>query len=637
GGSSASDRYLFDPGHGHDVIDDYAQNEAQADSVVFRQAQSAGATFDHVGNDLVIHAYGDDNSVTLKNYFSSDGYRRYHLVFDDATLNAEQVLAREYTFTGTDGNDALYGWNTDDTLLGGAGNDWLYGQAGHDTLIGGTGDDYLSGGSSESDRYLFDPGHGHDVIDDYAQSEAQADTVVFRQAQSAGATFDHVGNDLVIHAYGDDNSVTLKNYFSSDGYRRYHLVFDDVTLNAEQVLPREYTLTGTADNDWLIGWSSHDVLTGGTGDDYLAGGSSASDRYLFDPGHGHDVIDDYAQNEAQADTVVFRQAQSAGATFNHVGNDLVIHAYGDDNSVTLKNYFSGDGYRRYHMVFDDVTLNAEQVLAREYSLTGTAGNDQLIGWSSHDVLTGGAGDDYLAGGSSASDRYLFDPGHGHDVIDDYAQNEAQADTVVFRQARSDGATFDHVGNDLVIHAYGDDNSVTLKNYFSNDGYRRYHLVFDDATLNAEQVLAREYSLTGTAGNDQLIGWSSHDVLTGGAGDDYLAGGSSASDRYLFDPGHGHDVIDDYAQNEAQADTVVFRQARSDGATFNHVGNDLVIHAYGDDNSVTLKDYFYGENYQRFSVSFDNVDIGYPALHDCVGQLQSGQSMSLSDPVQISCN
>ncbi|ECG5644838.1 hypothetical protein E1K64_24580, partial [Salmonella enterica subsp. enterica serovar Poona] len=116
----------------------------------------------------------------LKNYFSGENYRRYHLVFDDATLEAEQVLNREYTFTGTDGNDTIYGWNTDDTLVGGAGNDRLFGQDGHDTLIGGTGDDNLAGGNYASDRYLFDPGHGHDVIDDYASNDVQEDTVVFR-------------------------------------------------------------------------------------------------------------------------------------------------------------------------------------------------------------------------------------------------------------------------------------------------------------------------------------------------------------------------------------------------------------------------------------------------------------------------
>ncbi|ECW1082974.1 hypothetical protein F3U23_21010 [Salmonella enterica] len=241
-----------------------------------------------------------------------------------------------------------------------------------------------------------------------------------------------------------------------------------------------------------------------------------------------------------------------------------------------------------------------------------------------------AGDGIYQGGNNHSDYYFFEKEHGHDVINGYASNDSQTDTVVFSQAKSSKATFDHVGSDLVIRAYGDDNSVTLKNYFSGENYRRYHLVFDDATLEAEQVMNREYTLTGTAGNDWLRGWGSHDVLIGGAGDDYLAGGNNGSDRYLFEPGHGHDVIEDYAQNDSQADTVVFSQAKSSKATFDHVGSDLVIRAYGDDNSVTLKNYFYGENYQRFNVRFDNRDVSYSELHNSTGSLHTGQSVSLPD-------
>ncbi|HAF1417180.1 TPA: calcium-binding protein [Salmonella enterica] len=235
GSNNHPDYYFFEKGHGNDVILDYAQNDSQADTVVFSRAQSSKATFDHVGSDLVIRAYGDDNSVTLKNYFSSESYRRYHLVFDDATLEAEQVLNREYTFTGTDGDDTIYGWSTDDTLTGGAGNDRLYGQGGHDTLIGGAGDDYLAGGYNGSDSYLFEPGHGHDVIEDYAQNDSQADTVVFSRAESGKATFDHVGSDLVIRAYGDDNSVTLKNYFYGENYQWFNVSFDNLDVSHSEL------------------------------------------------------------------------------------------------------------------------------------------------------------------------------------------------------------------------------------------------------------------------------------------------------------------------------------------------------------------------------------------------------------------
>ncbi|EBR8158690.1 hypothetical protein DOA20_26630, partial [Salmonella enterica subsp. enterica serovar Newport] len=88
--------------------------------------------------------------------------------------------------------------------------------AGIPAIRDNAGDETYQSGSNHPDYYFFEKGHGQDVIKDYAANDAQADTVVFRQAQSGRATFDHVGNDLVIHAYGDDNSVTLKDYFSSE-------------------------------------------------------------------------------------------------------------------------------------------------------------------------------------------------------------------------------------------------------------------------------------------------------------------------------------------------------------------------------------------------------------------------------------
>ena len=45
---------------------------------------------------------------------------------------AKQVFA----FNGTDSNDRLYGWITNDTIHGGDGDDSIYGYAGDDTLHG---------------------------------------------------------------------------------------------------------------------------------------------------------------------------------------------------------------------------------------------------------------------------------------------------------------------------------------------------------------------------------------------------------------------------------------------------------------------------------------------------------------------
>ncbi|MID14204.1 hypothetical protein S780_25295, partial [Salmonella enterica] len=83
-----------------------------------------------------------------------------------------------------------------------------------------TGDTAYQGGNNHPDYYFFEKGHGRDVVTDYAGDAGQADTLVFSQAQSGQATFEHTGDDLVIHAYGDDNSVTLKDYFRDYGCRR---------------------------------------------------------------------------------------------------------------------------------------------------------------------------------------------------------------------------------------------------------------------------------------------------------------------------------------------------------------------------------------------------------------------------------
>lgn len=45
-------------------------NDEQGDSLIFRQVPHSKSSFDHRGSNLMIYAYGDDNSVILNNSFS---------------------------------------------------------------------------------------------------------------------------------------------------------------------------------------------------------------------------------------------------------------------------------------------------------------------------------------------------------------------------------------------------------------------------------------------------------------------------------------------------------------------------------------------------------------------------------------
>ena len=96
-------------------------------------------------------------------------------------------------FNGTNGNDTLRGGDGNDSITGRGGNDWMYGGYGNDRLYGGEGNDHMFGGGGldtdhnepgarnvleggpgndslaageggGEDRFVFGPGHGHDLV-----------------------------------------------------------------------------------------------------------------------------------------------------------------------------------------------------------------------------------------------------------------------------------------------------------------------------------------------------------------------------------------------------------------------------------------------------------------------------------------
>ena len=70
--------------------------------------------------------------------------------------------------TGTEKDDTLYGNELANFITGGEGNDVLNGGDGKDILHGGLGDDRLYGGNNSADTYVFEKGHGKDVVSEYA-------------------------------------------------------------------------------------------------------------------------------------------------------------------------------------------------------------------------------------------------------------------------------------------------------------------------------------------------------------------------------------------------------------------------------------------------------------------------------------
>ncbi|NUE67178.1 calcium-binding protein, partial [Snodgrassella sp. ESL0253] len=503
-------RYVFQAGHGEDIINSKTSDDNHNHNIeiVFEKAYAANAIFLHSGNDLVIQAFNNKDSVTLTDFLSPDKTNicTFTFIFDDKTLNSEDIADITTTLNDTNknnepidshSNNSINGKTSNDKPHGENSNDSLNDIASYSTLISGTGNDILKGGDLHKDRYEFEAGHGQDVIYDKGYDgngyKEQRNDVVFKGATLADAQFTRSGNDLVIQAYGTDDSVTLPDYFNyQNSYSRaFNFVFDDQTISTEEIKSNyTFTITGDDGDNVIVGWYGKDILSGGAGNDTLRGGDG-DDRLNGDD--GDDILN------------------------------------GDNGNDTLN---------------------------------GGAGNDTLNGGAGYDILIGGTGNDILKGGDLHKDRYEFEAGHGQDVIYDkgYDGNgyKEQRNDVVFKGATLADAQFTRSGNDLVIQAYGTDDSVTLPDYFNyqNSYSRAFNFVFDDQTISTEEIKSNyTFTITGDDGDNVIVGWYGKDILSGGAGNDTLRGGDG-DDRLSGDDGDdilngedGNDTLNGGAGND----------------------------------------------------------------------------------------
>ena len=297
--------------------------------------------------------------------------------------------------TGTEKDDMLYGNELANFITAGEGNDVLNGGDGKDILHGGLGDDRLYGGNNSADTYVFEKGHGRDVVSEYANNIEHTDTLKFEGAKFSDAVFTRSGNHLIVKAYGGEDQVTVEYFFLGDSYRHVRFAFDDKTVDFNDA---GLNMKGGDSDETLSGWSTHDEIDGGAGNDTLNGEN---------------------------------------------GNDTL---YGGD------------------------------------------GNDILYGGEGSDILNGGAGDDRLNGGNNEADTYVFAKGHGKDVVSDYGSLLEHTDTLLFENAVFSDAVFSRLGNDLVVKAYGGDDQVSLQNYFSSKNYQYAQFTFADKTVSAEEVV-----------------------------------------------------------------------------------------------------------------------------------------------------
>ncbi|ODT66143.1 MAG: hypothetical protein ABS75_28410 [Pelagibacterium sp. SCN 63-23] len=450
-----------------------------------------------------------------------------------------------------------------ENLMGSAFDDTLTGDAGDNVIDGGAGADVMAG-EAGNDTYVVD--NAGDSIDDAAGH----DTV---QTALAGHVLDDQVEDLILTGIAAINGTgnSLDNAISGNaannildgglgtdtvvlpgslGDYSFSLVAGNVTLSStaggvdtlvsiERALLGSVSyaivagtnaanagLSGTADNDLVLGFNGADVLQGNGGDDILDGGNGGDDMF---GGAGNDAYHvqqgaDFVQEAAGegVDTIysdVTRNLDNAAHAIGEIENVVLVGATGTENinalGNALDNMLAGNGGNN--------TLN------------GRGGHDTLVGNGGHDNLIGGAGDDVLNGGL------------GSDTLN----GGAGSDTAVFAGSAGDYLLgVDASGLATVTHlATGDVDTLTgIEKIRFGDG------PVLDVVTNATAIPVGPSLLFGTDGNDEIVGGPGEDVIIGGPGNDTLNGsdvgdgddnvapGTPDDDTFIWSPGDGSDVI-----------------------------------------------------------------------------------------------
>jgi Ca2+-binding RTX toxin-like protein len=356
--------------------------------------------------------------------------------------------------TGLGGNgNYLHGGAGEDHLFGREGSDWLDGGAGKDVLDGGSGDDVLTGGAGDGDilkgglgddDYVLRSGDGADVADETAEVSVVG-------APTPSATY---GRDFIRARYAGIIAQVIKRNWRGDKA--------DIAAAAD------------ANDAPLAAGTTRPVAVAAV----AAGGE---DSIVF--GDGIDVGDVILARDEKVVNGVKVTTDDLRITIMAPGTDGAPAA--TSTSLLVKDWFVDPLKRIEWLKFADG--NELRIGDTMTFITGTPGNDVIIGTNGNDFAYGDAGDDEI--------RLL----RGNDI--------------------GNGGS----GNDVV---FGDEDRDYLIGGLGED--KLYGGTEADM-------------LSGDAGDDELDGGSENDVLSGGRGNDRLVGGAG-SDTFKFNRGDGRDTI-----------------------------------------------------------------------------------------------
>ena len=131
-GGQGNDTYLFGIGDGKDTISDYDPTAGNLDTIEFKVGvKPSDVIVSRPANSLhlVLSISGTTDAITIENFFAEEPATRWAVeqvrfadpAHSSTTWDLDTLRAK--VLIGSDSNDNLVGYHTDDTINGGAGND----------------------------------------------------------------------------------------------------------------------------------------------------------------------------------------------------------------------------------------------------------------------------------------------------------------------------------------------------------------------------------------------------------------------------------------------------------------------------------------------------------------------------------
>jgi len=443
--------------------------------------------------------------------------------------------------------DALGG---NDTITGGSNNDQIRGNAGNDTLNGEAGDDtfHVSGANDGYDN--VSGGEGKDTI---LGSEGD-DTI--------GIGSFNADNSVEVIDGGDGSNVIQGSTYANMDFSQTEL------KNIDEI-------RGGSGSNKITGTDQDDVIVGGRGNDTMDGGQGDDTFKVTGTDQGYDNV----QGGEGEDTILGSE-----------GDDTIgLGSFNADNSVEVidggegSNVIQGSTYA--NMDFSQTELkNIDEI-------RGGSGSNKITGSSQDDVIVGGRGNDTMDGGQGDDTFKVSGTDQGYDNV----QGGEGNDTIQGSE-----------GDDTIgIGSFNTDNSVEVI-----DGGEGSNVIQGSTYANmdfSQTELKNIDEIRGGSGSNKITATSQDDVIVGGRGNDTMDGGQGDDTFKVTGTNQGYDNV----QGGEGEDTLLGSE-----------GDDTIgIGSFNADNSVEIIDGGEGSNVIQGS-TYANMDFSQTELKN-IDEIRGG--------------